>query len=344
MQDSELDSIPSLPPVDPEPVARIVYASLSNLKESVYAEMERIRAAALRHNVPAGVHTALLHQSGWFVQWKEGPGAELLRLMARVGADARHRSMRIVHSSRGPRLLAGPWSMAIVQCDEDPADMTLRVASLRRGLESGHQFTPPAVWRQLSTPLRHPGAGQFALGDAFQRVLVCAALGDSAFDLVRWLGHRHAEEVVHRRFAGAEDLDVGTDLVDFRFADRTLRVIAMARKGLAVPLTRAFLADYSHVVLLLCGQLGRDVALVHKVARACAAFARPPVLVGVAAEPASHERPRALAHQLGLVYERALAEPLSGLDVWSALLPLLASWRAGTVDRIAVEASADALR
>jgi hypothetical protein len=344
MPDTDYDSLPSLAPIDPEPVARIVYASQANLQGSVYAEMERIRAAALRHNVPAGVHTALLHQSGWFVQWKEGPGHALLRIMDKVGADARHHSMRIVHSSRGPRLLAGPWSMAIVQCDETPADMTMRVAALRRGLESGHQYDPPAVWRQLSTPLRHPGAADVALNDAFQRLLVCAAQGDEAFDLVRWLAHRNDEEVVHRRFAGAADLDVGTDLVDFRFADRTLRVIAMARKGLAVPLTRAFLPDYSHAVLLLCGQSERDLALVHKVAHACATLVRPPVLVGIAAHEASHAQPLALANELGLAYQPEMAEPQSSLAVWSALLPSLTSWRAETAGRLAVEAPADVMR
>ena len=69
---------------DLTPVARVVYASESNLHDSIYAEMERIRASAVRHNVPAGVHTALLYQSGWFVQWKEGPGDALLKLMDRV--------------------------------------------------------------------------------------------------------------------------------------------------------------------------------------------------------------------------------------------------------------------
>lgn len=343
MQDADYDSIPSLAPLEPEPVARIVYASQANLQGPVYAEMERIRAAALRHNVPAGVHTALLHQSGWFVQWKEGPGPALLRIMDRVAADSRHHSMRVVHSSRGPRLLAGPWSMAIVQCDEAPADMTLRVARLRRGLEGGRQFTPPAAWRQLSTPLQHPGASEVALSDRFQRLLVCAADGDAAFDLVRWLGHRHDEEVVHRRFAGAEDLDVGTDLVDFRFADRVLRVIAMARRGLAVPLTRAFLPDYAHVALLLCGHPERDAALVRKVAFACGAIPRPPVLLGVAAEASSHAQPRALAAELGLDYQSAVAEPQSGVAVWSALLPWLAPWRAPADEWLAVEEPAGVL-
>ena len=56
------------------PVARIVYASQACVTQSVFAEMEKIRASAIRHNEPAAIATALLYQSGWFVQWKRGPG------------------------------------------------------------------------------------------------------------------------------------------------------------------------------------------------------------------------------------------------------------------------------
>ena len=136
-------------------------------------------------------------------------------------------------------------------------------------------FPRRRVWRRLSTPMRHPGAAQQADPDAFQRVLVCAAEGMASFDLVHWLGRHHNEEVVHRRFAGAYDLDVGTDYVDFAEEARVLRLIAMARHGLALPLTRAFLPDYSHVVLLLSGNAERDLSLVQRVGQACSGVPRP---------------------------------------------------------------------
>ena len=153
----------------PQEVSRLVFASRANVRTGVYDEMERIRASALRHNEPKGVSTALLHQSGWFVQWKEGPGDAVLELMERVRCDRRHHAMRIVHASLGPRLLDGPWSMAIVQCGEDPADMGERVERLRRDVLAGRRHSPPAVWRQLSTPLSHPGYRSQADPDAFQR-------------------------------------------------------------------------------------------------------------------------------------------------------------------------------
>lgn len=309
-------------------VARIVYASVARVEGSVYAEMERIRAAAVRHNQPVGVYTALLYQSGWFVQWKEGPGAALQRIMDRVGADRRHHGMRIVHASRGPRLLDGPWSMAIVQCEDPPTEMASRVLALRARMEAGAQCAPPVAWRQLSTPLRHPGAQRQGETEAFQRVLVCAAAGTQSFELVHWLSRRHGQEVVHRRFAGARELDVGTDYVDFEAAQRVLRVIAMARNGLQVPLTRAFLPDYSHVVLLLSGEAERDIALVQRLAQACAPLLAPPTLLAVAASPAHHAGPFAAAHQAGLIYLEALADPDDPAAAWAAVEPQLGHWRA----------------
>lgn len=312
---------------DPRTVARIVYASVARIQGSVYAEMERIRASALRHNVPSGVYTALLYQAGWFVQWKEGPGAALLKIMERVAGDRRHQAMRIVHSSRGPHLLDGPWSMAIVQAAESPTEMAQRVFALRRKMEEGVQYSPPAVWRQLSTPMCHPGANRQDDPDAFQRVLVCAASGLGSFDLVHWLSENHQEEVVHRRFAGAQELDVGTDYVDFEDEERVFRVIAMARKGLMVPLTRAFMEDYSHVVLLLSGDVERDLSLVQKVAQACAHLVAPPALLGLAAAPETHKEPFAMAHRCGLIYLEARADPDNAELVWRAVLPQLTLWR-----------------
>jgi hypothetical protein len=157
------------------PVARIVYASQATISQCIYAELEKIRASALKHNEPAGIATALLYQSGWFVQWKEGPGPQLLNLMERVAGDGRHHDLRVVHRSRGPRLLSGPWSMAVVQCQETASDMEERVRLLKAQVEEERQFSPSAIWRRLSTPMEHPGAVHQDDPDPFQRVLVCSA-------------------------------------------------------------------------------------------------------------------------------------------------------------------------
>lgn len=308
-------------------MARIMYASQASIRHSVYQEMEKIRASALKHNEPAGVATALLHQSGWFVQWKEGPGAILQKIMEKVASDVRHFDLRIVHRSRGPRLLTGPWSMAIVQCNETPAEMELRVQQLKHQVDAGMQFSPPAVWRRLSTPMKHPGAMQQQDPDAFQRVLVCAAASMGSFDLVRWLGEYHDQEVVHRRFAGASDLDVGTDYVDFEQEGRVWRVIAMARHGLHLPLTRAFIPDYSHVVLLLSIDPDRNAQLMQRVLRAYECLQHPPALIGVASRPDMHALPASLARKFGLPYLTAVADSREPESSWQAIQPLLLDWQ-----------------
>ncbi|MCU0956420.1 MAG: BLUF domain-containing protein [Hydrogenophaga sp.] len=52
---------------------RVIYTSISRLQGPVLAEMRRIRDQAGRHNGPDGIRVALLHKSGYFVQWAEGP-------------------------------------------------------------------------------------------------------------------------------------------------------------------------------------------------------------------------------------------------------------------------------
>lgn len=304
-----------------------MYASRSKVTGSVYAEMERIRASAVRNNEPEGVTTALLYQSGWFVQWKEGSGAALLRIMDRVAVDPRHESMRIIHSSRGPRLLSGPWSMAIVQVSEAPAEMSRRIAELRQAMDRGIQYPPAAVWRRLSTPMRHPGAAQQADPDVFQRIMLCSASGVHAFTLVEHLAQTHQEELVHRRFAGADRLDVATDYVDFAHGDRIVRAIAMARNGLHLPLTRAFLPDYSHVVLLLGNDEERNVALVQRVTQACEGLVSPPALLALAPSAELHAQPYAWARRCGHIYLSAQSDPEDVAGCWEAMEPLLEKWQ-----------------
>lgn len=306
---------------DPACVSRIVYASESNVHDSVYAQMERIRASALRHNVPARIHTALLYQSGWFVQWSEGPADALQQLVERVQRDPRHRNMRVVHSSTGPRLLGGPWSMAIVDAREDPAAMQDRVARASHAAVRGRQYPLPAIWRHLSTP--HVVPAQPGEADPFLRILACAAGTREAFELVDWLGRRHGRPVVHRRFAGEQGLDIGTDYVDFAEDGQDFRVIAMARNGLQLPLTRAFIPDYSWVVLLLDGEAGADLALLRRLGEACAGLAPVPPVAGVASQPDVHTAALAAAAECGLAYSPVLANPDSASGVWQALRSLI---------------------
>lgn len=94
-----------------------------------------------------------------------------------------------------------------------------------------------------------------------------------------------------------------------------------------MPLTCALLADYSHLLLLLSGDPGQDMALLYKAARACAGLAPPPVLLRVAEQAAAHTEPSALARRLGLIYLRCQADPEHCATTWAAAQPLLAPAR-----------------
>jgi hypothetical protein len=115
--------------------------------------------------------------------------------------------------------------------------------------------------------------------------------------------------------------------VDFQQGGRVLRVIAMARQGLTVPLTRAFMADYSHLVLLLSTDAQCNLQLMEQVVSACSTMRQRPVLVGVASRPEMHTVPLALARRLQLPYQLAVADSREGEASWHALEPLLASWQ-----------------
>ncbi|WP_167784912.1 BLUF domain-containing protein [Ramlibacter rhizophilus] len=303
-------------------IVRVVYASRARLDGPASQAMEDIRRSALRHNRPLGIHTALLWQSHWFVQWKEGPRAPLRDLMARVCRDPRHEGLTIVHASQGPRLLDGPWSMAIADAKEPQEAIAGRITALRRAVEAGERFEPQDVWRCLSMPGRHEPAAP-AGGEQYQRFLVACTLGTTAFAFVRWLAACRRGRVEHRRFAGL-DLDVATELVDFRCGALALPAVGMARKGLKLPLTRALLRGYSHLALLLCPDEARNLALLQRVGEACARLPEPPAVVGVGADPRGHAALHAAAAPLGLAYLAALADPRDCAGTWRALRPLIA--------------------
>ena len=71
-----------------EPVLRLIYTSISRLHGPVLAEMRRIRDQAGRRNGPDGIRVALLHKSGYFVQWAEGPPAAVDQLLAITRSQA----------------------------------------------------------------------------------------------------------------------------------------------------------------------------------------------------------------------------------------------------------------
>ncbi|MHB1249311.1 MAG: BLUF domain-containing protein [Polaromonas sp.] len=320
-----------------EAVDCVVFASQSSFDGPVLAEMHRIRDHALRRNVADGVHVALLHQSGWFVEWIEGPPAGVQALMERVAPDARHRGLLMLHSSHGPSRLTELWSLAIVQTHELPTDFARRVVILHEEHQKGLVLQPATVWRRLSTPLTHPGAAEQAVSDRFQRVMVCSARGVDSFDLVHWLGQAHNAEVVQRRFAGShvDRLDVATDYVDIDSGAVVRRVIAMARNGLEIGLTQAFLPDYSHMILLLSGDGACDGDLMKRLVAACARLAHRPVVVGLGPPSFNHALLQQIARRGRLIYlDCDLAGHIGAQSCWDAAEPLLNLSLAANADQM----------
>lgn len=288
-----------------EVVDRLLYASLCCVRGSVFEEMHRIRDHALPRNVADGVCVALLYQAGWFMEWMEGPRAGVQAAMRRIATDPRHRNLRIVHHSRGPRRLTQPWSMAFRSDDERPVDFERRLKALpakanQEGLE------PASVWRRLSMPLKGPDAAGRVDGELYQRVMVCSARGTESFELVRWLGQAYRCKVTSQRLAGADTRarDVATDYVDLDgdAGPMLRRVVAMARNGLQIGLFQAFLPDYSHMVLLLCGDRKHDEDLINILVAACSRLSHRPVLLGLGRPGCDHAALREVARNGGLAY------------------------------------------
>ena len=264
-----------------EIVDRLLYASQCCVQGSVFDEMHRIRDQALLRNRQDEVYAALLYQAGWFVEWLEGPADGIDAVLQRTVNDPRHGRLRVIHRSRGPRRLTQPWSMAFRQDQEQAAQFERRV----KAMSTQPAPDPAAVWRRLSMPLKDEGIAGRADGDRYQRVLVCAARGTQSFELVRWLGQAYGSKVTSQRLAGAmaTSRDVANEYVDLDGGRGAMlrRVVATARNGLQIGLLQAFLSDYSHVVVLLCGDSRHDADLLHILVAACARLSHRPVVLGL---------------------------------------------------------------
>jgi hypothetical protein len=157
------------------------------MKEGIYAQMENIRADALRLNAVHGIHAVLLYQSGWFLHWAEGPSPAVRGLQQRLAEDPRHHSPHTVHSSRGRRMLPTPWSMMMSQATESAVHFGRRVMALREQFEKGVQYAPSSVLRRLSAPMQLAAGARPGRPRGFHRLGICAAGGNEAFAMVEWL-------------------------------------------------------------------------------------------------------------------------------------------------------------
>jgi hypothetical protein len=289
-------------------LGRLIYASICAIDGPVLDEMRRIRDHAVVNNKEHNIRVALMHRCGWFVEWIEGPPDGIQALMERVALDERHRSLRVVHESVGKPRLFKPWIGSIAEATESTGEFARRVMALHERHLRGKGYEPASVWRSLCSPL--PGHVEVAAAQegSYQRVMMMSAARTDAFDLLRWLAAREKQGVVHRRFAGAahDALDVESDYLDLpRQAAAGRRLIANARKGLAMGMTHAFLPDYAAVVILLDADAERNEHLLDRLLTACQHVAHQPAIVGLGADDQFTESLRAATEARGLRWHEA---------------------------------------
>ena len=285
-------------------VVRVVCASVSRVPNAVHAEMEKARDEALRRYPSDGIHAMLVCQGGWVLYWAEGSGEAIDNLLARMKRDPRHHSMRVLHRSRGPRLLPTPWSMMLAAnvARGSSLDFARRVIELQNDLQRNHQYSPMSVIRRLSAPLQLPPAPGVAIVDpeAFHRDGISAAVNQQAFDYVAWLGNTHQQPVVQRRLSGTEGYDSGSDYVEYMGHAYPCRVIAVARTTLTYGIRRAFYPDWHCMVLLFSGDHRLDEALLERLAEGFKDLYRQPALLGFAPDEVAREAIATIASSLKL--------------------------------------------
>lgn len=305
---------------------RLIYVSLSNVEGSVFEQMLRIRERALARNLANKVNVALLYQSGWFIEWMEGPPSGIRAVMERVARDTRHRQITVVHSSRGPRRLTQPWSMAIKQTGDRQSNFAPRAFAFREQYLDNVATDPISVWRKLSFPILGPTSTGRAERFECQRVMMCAAIGAQSFDVVQWLGERYRRTVVNQRCAGDRGGDVAMSYADLAIPVNAVvrRVVAVARNGLQIGVIQALLPEYSHFIALLSGKAKHDAEMVESLMSSCSTLGCRPVIVGVGPRGCDHTPLRALAHEAGFIYlDSSLNGPARPAQLWGAAEPAL---------------------
>lgn len=263
------------------PVGRLIYASVSQVKGSALDEMRRIREHAIANNQGHGIRVALLNMCGWFVQWIEGPEPAIERLVTRVAQDTRHHGLTVIHRSHGKARLMRPWIGSIVQTTETSADFAQRVFALKERHEMGDVMEPASVWLSLCSP---SDPDMPSAGGAYPRVMLLPARRAVSFDLINWLARETSRPLIRRRFAGSSEdaLDVESDYLDLPgLGPCGVRIVANARKGLAMGMTHAFLPNYEAVVILLDDDAEQNHRIVGKVLSACRQVHHTPTIIGL---------------------------------------------------------------
>ncbi|MES2787251.1 MAG: BLUF domain-containing protein [Pseudomonadota bacterium] len=227
---------------------RLVVASESRIEGSVMEELFTVRKRFLAADDSREVHAAVLHSSGWFVIWIEGPQLGVDAVIRRSMSDPRHAQQRIIHRSRGPRTLIDRLTLATTQGADRPADFGGRIRTIET------DSPPPTareIWERLSAPWT---LGPEATQSAFGAIALMGPDENSSIDVLRRLADRFGSRVVYQRFASDKpnSRDVGAAYVDLpMMGGLSTRVLVLSRKALAHRMVGDSLARVQSVVLML---------------------------------------------------------------------------------------------
>ena len=144
----------------------------------------------------------------------------------------------------------------------------------------------------------------------------------------RWLAKASQGSVAHRRFAGGvkDALDVESDYLDLPDqGPQGRRLIANARKGLAMGMTHAFLPDHAAVVLLLDADAEHNQRLLERLLVVCQQVRHRPAIIGLGADACFAPELRFATEARGQPWleARTGAGAASHGQLWSALKTVL---------------------
>lgn len=270
------------PGVGGDAVLRVVRVSRAEVRGSA---MDELFAARKRVQGPArvpGLCGAVLHVSGWFVLWQEGP-QEAIQVALRPAGRGRRVAPRIIHRSIGPRTLPDPLTLTTTQWMEGPVPFERRIEAAAQAAQA---MRPQDVWRVLSEPCTLTPST--VLPDLERRFALLASDDQRAIERARRIADHCNRPLVYRRFAGADPAtsDVGAAYFDLPLHGRPLRVQAVSRKAFGNPLVHEALRPADRLVLLVGEQSRQALELAGGIA-ALLQRVGPPAAIELVAEDAA---------------------------------------------------------
>lgn len=80
-----------------------------------------ILATSQRNNIRANISGFLHRESGFFIQFLEGPKTKLFNTLSRIGRDPRHSEFNVIRSQPARMRMLPDWSMGFT----DPSQLSL---------------------------------------------------------------------------------------------------------------------------------------------------------------------------------------------------------------------------